>query len=404
VSLPDTFTGLRVLDLATNIAGPLAAMILGDLGADVVKIERAPYGDDTRSLPPQWDGEATVFLALNRNKRSVLLDLKDREAREALLALARDADVVIESFGPGVPERLGLTFEDFRAANPRVVLCSISAFGDGPIGSRRPGYDALVQAFSGLMSFTGHPDTPPVRIAPSALDLSTGQWATIAILAALARRGETSEAQHVRAALLDSAVMLMCHQLLGFLATGEQPLKLGSSTPSAAPYRVYETADGALMVATANEIQFTRLCEALELPELATDPRFATMADRIAAREELDALLARRFVQEPSEVWIERLRPARVGVAPVNDVQAALADPLTQERGLLVEGEDGRALLRLPFDIAGECVRAAPPKLGEHTEEVLREAGLGDEAIARIVQPAAGEQARGAADGDRAGR
>ena len=238
-----------------------------------------------------------------------------------------------------------------------------------------------------------------LRIAPSALDLSTGQWATIAILAALARRNEAAEAQHVRAALLDSAFMLMCHQLLCFLATGEPPLKLGSSTPSAAPYRVYETADGALMVATANEIQFTRLCEALELPELAADPRFVTMADRIAARDALDTLLAQRLEQEPSAVWIERLRPARVGVAPVNDVQAALADPLTQERGLLVEGEDGHAQLRLPFDIEGECVRASPPKLGEHTEEVLREAGLSAEAIARIVQPAQGERAGGDGSG-----
>jgi crotonobetainyl-CoA:carnitine CoA-transferase CaiB-like acyl-CoA transferase len=180
MTLQATYTGLRVLDLSTNIAGPFAAMILGDLGADVIKVERPPLGDDTRSLPPQWHGQATVFLAVNRNKRSVVLDVKTAEGREALLKLVAGADVVIESFPPGVGAELALTDAQFRECNRRVIVCSISAFGSGPLGSKVPGYDALVQAVSGMMSFTGDPAGPTVRIAPSLLDLTTGMWGAIA--------------------------------------------------------------------------------------------------------------------------------------------------------------------------------------------------------------------------------
>ena len=179
MSLADTYRGLRVLDLSTYLAGPLAAMILGDMGAEVIKVERPPAGDDTRALPPRWGEDATVFLAVNRNKRSVLLDFKSPDARAALLRLVEIADVVVESFPPGLAEKLALRFEDLRERNPRIVVCGVTAFGDGPLGARMPGFDALVQAVSGLMSFTGEPDSPPVRLAPSVLDLTTGMWGAI---------------------------------------------------------------------------------------------------------------------------------------------------------------------------------------------------------------------------------
>ena len=198
MTFEQTYPGLRVLDLSTNIAGPFAAMILGDLGADVIKIERPPIGDDTRALPPRWGDESTVFIAVNRNKRSVVLDIKSDEGREALLKLAEAADVVVESFPPGLGEKLRLTFEDFKARNPRILMCSISAFGDGPLGRTMPGYDALVQSVSGLMSFTGHPGAAPVRIAPSVLDLTTGMWGALGLMAALARRAAGGGAEHVR--------------------------------------------------------------------------------------------------------------------------------------------------------------------------------------------------------------
>jgi crotonobetainyl-CoA:carnitine CoA-transferase CaiB-like acyl-CoA transferase len=384
-----TYSGLRVLDLSTNIAGPFAAMILGDLGADVIKIERPPFGDDTRSLPPAWHGQATVFLAVNRNKRSLVLDLKSFGGREALLKLAASADVIIESFPPGLATELALTHEHFRASNPRVTVSSISAFGPGPIGSKMPGYDALVQAVSGMMSFTGDAGGPTVRIAPSLLDLTTGMWAVIAIMAALSRREHDGGGEHLNAVLLDSAFALMCHQVQGFWATGEAPAKLGSAAPSAAPYRVYRAADGEFMLATASNAQFARLCGALELNELAQDARFRTMAGRLTARAELDAILAERLARETVETWLQRLREVGIAAGQVNDLPQALELPVTRERQLFVSSEEsgwkqGLPLLRLPIDTETAAIRRAPPALGEHSEEILSSLGYDTTAIARL--------------------
>lgn len=371
----ETYKGLRVLDLATNIAGPFSAMILGDMGADVIKVERAPAGDDTRGLPPTYDGTATVFLAVNRNKRSLLLDLRDPADRALLLDLAAEADVVVESFPPGVGEKLGFTYEAFRGRNPEIILCSVSAFGDGPIGSRMPGYDALVQAVSGLMSFTGSAGDPTVRIAPSVLDLGTGMWAAMGMMAALARRASGGGGEHVRPALIDTAFNLMNHQLLGFLATGNEPEKLGSGAPSAAPYGVFRAADGELMIATASEPQFPRLCTALGLPPLGEQARFATIPDRIANRAELDGLIAGRVAGRSVDEWLDLLGEAGISCGRVNSVSEAVALPEVTERGLFVDLPGDAAIaplsqLRLPIDRVADGVRRAPPALGEHSDAI----------------------------------
>lgn len=370
----DTYKGLRVLDLGTNIAAPYAALILADLGADVVKIERAPSGDDTRALPPRWGEEATVFMAMNRNKRSVLLDLKTEGGRDAVLKLAETADVVIESFPPGVAAKLGLTYEAFAAHNAQAVVCTVSAFGDRPLGSAMPGYDALVQAVSGLMSLTGHPGDEPVRVGPSILDVSTGMWAAIAVMAALQRRAAGAGGAHVHASLIDSAFALAAHQIQGLLATGEHPPKLGSGAPSATPYRVYRTRDGHAMVATASEPQFPRLCAALAIPGLARDPRFATMADRLANRDALDAEIGEATATRDTADLLELLGRHGISAGRVNDLGEALAMPVARERALFAAGEaNGLPMQRTPVSSG---VSRGPPRLGEHGREVLAEAGF----------------------------
>jgi crotonobetainyl-CoA:carnitine CoA-transferase CaiB-like acyl-CoA transferase len=373
LTITATFPGLKVLDLATNIAGPVAAMILGDLGADVIKVERRPSGDDTRALPPHWNEESTVFLAMNRNKRSVALDLKSEPDRARLLDLAAKADVVIESFPPGLAGKLNLRWTDFQAVNPQLILCSVSAFGNGPIGGSMGGYDALVQAVSGMMSFTGNPGEPSVRIAPSVLDLSTGMWGAIGIMAALARRKSGGNGEHVNVALIDTAFTLMSHQVLGLLATGDLPQKLGSGAPSAAPYRVYAASDGELMIATASDPQFPRLCMALGLGELGADPALANMAGRLAQRDRIDSVISKRTSTETVEHWLTILARAGISCGRVNDVAEALELPVVQERGLFVAPEtigwaDGLPLIRLPIDPDGGAIRRRPPSMGEHDD------------------------------------
>ncbi len=379
MSFHQTLSGLKVLDLSTNIAGPFAAMILGDMGADVIKIERPPHGDDTRALPPQMDGQATVFLAVNRGKRSLLLDIKSPDGKEALLRLVETADVVIESFPPGLGEKLGITFEALKARNPRILMASISAFGDGPIGRTMPGYDALVQAVSGMMSFTGSPGTPTVRLAPSVLDLTTGMWAAMGLLAAILRRNAGGGAEHVRPSLIDSAFTLMNHQLLGMLATGQPPEKLGSGAPSATPYGVFQACDGEIMIATASEAQFPRLCAALGLEDVAEDARYKTMADRLGNRHSLDQVIAAVIAGETVDYWLSQLGTSGISCGRVNDLAEAWALPVVAERGLLASMQ-----LRLPIDLTGQSTRIPAPSLGEHSREILGQAGFDADEIRKL--------------------
>ncbi|AEH10312.1 MULTISPECIES: CaiB/BaiF CoA transferase family protein [Protofrankia] len=384
MTLDQTYRGLRVLDLSENIAGPLACLILADLGADVVKVERPGSGEATRSLPPRWGPESTVFLTVNRNKRSVALDIGTPAGRDAVLRIAASTDVVVESFRPGVADRLGLGFDDFRRVSPRVVHCSISAFGEGPLGHDRPGYDAIVQAFTGIMEMTGDADGRPARAAPSVVDVSTGLWAITSIQAALARRTDGSEAQRLEITLVDSGFFLLCHQVMGFLGTGGFPGRLGSAAPSTAPYQAFRTADGAIMIAAATDRLFERLCTALDLPALRDDPRFRTVADRVRARDALTAAIEERLGTAPSEHWLGRISAAGVPAGPVNDLAAALAHPVTRERALVRDAEplgdalrtSGLRQLRLPIDTDGSCAMREPPALGQHTAEVLAEVGM----------------------------
>ncbi|MDQ1502986.1 MAG: hypothetical protein QOD57_713 [Actinomycetota bacterium] len=378
-----TYSGLRVVELGSNIAGPLAAMILGDLGADVIKVEPPGTGDDTRSMAPMVGGESTVFRSFNRSKRSVALDLATEAGRRALGRLTASADVVIQNLRPGVADKLGAGFDAVRAANPTVIYCSISAFGEGPVGRTLPGYDALVQAASGIMASTGHPgEGGPVRVSASLADVSTGMWAAMGIMAALARRPHVDSAQYVDPTLLDSAFLLMAHQVNAYLALGEVPQRLGSGSPSFVPYRAYAARDGWVFVAAGSDRVFVKLCTVLGCQELAEDPRFGTIAARVANREALDRELEPRLALRPVGEWVEVLGRAGIPAGPVNDLGQALDTAVAGEREVLVRQETEKLpWLRLPVDRGRAAPYRPTPKLGEHTRPVLLEAGLTGEEI-----------------------
>jgi crotonobetainyl-CoA:carnitine CoA-transferase CaiB-like acyl-CoA transferase len=381
----DTYKGLKVLELASVIAGPYATMILGDLGAEVIKVENPVGGDDARAMPPHVDGQSTLFLAMNRGKRSVAVDLKESSGRAAVQELAADADVIVQSFRPGVAERLGLGFEELSASNSKLVYCSISAFGESAAGEGLPGYDPLIQAFVGLMSMTGEPDGGPSRVAASIIDLSTGMWAAMAIMAALSRRATEERPQKVEATLLDSGYTLLSHQIVSMIASGVVPGRLGSASTIAVPYEAFETTDGWIMITAGNDSMFRRMCEAIDLPGLAAeDSPYVDSLGRVEGRLTLHHLLQARFSEHPSDVWIERLEGARVPVAPIQDLAEAVDHPMVADRALLI-GSAGRPDLpptvRLPIDDSRPVAFQPAPRLGADTTEILEEAGIDPRSI-----------------------
>ncbi|MBI4013614.1 MAG: CoA transferase [Candidatus Rokubacteria bacterium] len=377
--------GRTVLDLTLNVAGPFCTQILGDLGADVIKVERPGRGDETRAwAPPTWGGESATYLALNRNKRSLALDLKAAEARPILDRLVRRADVLVQSFRPRGAEDLGLGAAAARAANPRLVYCSVTAFGArGPLRDL-PGYDPMMQAYAGLMSVTGHPAAPPVRVGTSIVDMGTGMWAAIAILAALAERERTGTGVEITTALFDTALAWIPYQLLGYLASGEVPPPQGSGTAMIVPYSAFPTADGYLLIAAPTDTLFGRLCRALGRPELAADPRFADNPSRVRHRDALLPAVEAETRRIPTAVLLERLRAAEVTCAPIQTLDAVAADPQTKASEMLAPTPhpaipDLRTVaLPLRWDGVRPAPRRPPPRLGEHTREVLRGLGLAD--------------------------
>lgn len=385
----ETYANLRVLDLSENIAGPLACLIFADMGADVIKIERPVHGDATRSLPPFWGPEATVFQTVNRNKRSVALDIKSASGHAAVLKLVETADVVVESFRPGVAARLGLDFEDLRRVRPDLIHVSVNAFGTGSLGFDRPGYDALVQAFTGIMQMTGEADGEPVRAAPSIVDISTGLWAALSVQAALVRRNQSGESQKLEATLVDSGLFLLCHQVIGFLGTGQFPGRLGSAAPSAAPYQIFSTADRPIMIATSTDRMYATLCTALGQPELIDDPRFVSMDQRLAHRDDLAKILQGVLTTRDADHWLTILADAGIPVGPVNDLAEALEHPLTKERGIIARAAEGRVAdllqIHLPMDSERSAPRRQAPSVGQDTEVVLLEVGLTPEDILALV-------------------
>ncbi len=369
--------GLLVADFSRILAGPYATMLLADLGAEVIKVE-GPGGDDTRTWqPPVRDGVSTYYLGVNRNKRSIALDLKDPADRAAALELARRADVLIENFRPGGLARFGLDYDTVAEGNPGVVYASISGFGSGPEGAKLPGYDLIVQAISGLMSLTGSPDGEPYRAGISVFDVMAGLHATIGVLAALNRRHETGRGQHVEVNLLSSALSGLVNQTSAFVAGGVVPHRMGNSHPSLFPYEPLPCADGELIITAGNDGQFRKLCEVLGVPHLPDDPRFARNQDRTANRDELRPLLVERLRLRPKLDWFRDIIAAGVPCGPINTVDGGVA--FAEEVGLdpvVTVGEGAAAVpsVRNPirFSETPPDYRLPPPALDEHGEELRR--------------------------------
>ena len=369
--------GLRVVDLTSSLAGPWCTAILAALGADVVKVERPGAGDEARDWgPPFFPGGSVLFFAANPGKRSLALDLKSSEGRDALLRLVERADVFLASLRPGAAERLGFGPNELRARNPRLVVCTVGAFGaTGPL-AHQPGYDPLMQAAAGIVSVTGEPDRPGVRVGSSLVDLATGVWAALGVVSALRERDTTGAGRAVDVSLFETALSLLPYQLANVLAGAPPPARHGTAFPLIVPYQVFPTRDGELMIAAANDRLFAALCTALGSPGLASDPRFATNPLRVEHRTDLIPLLEARTREASTRDLLVALEAAGVPAAPVRTLDEVAAHEQTHALGILQQLGD-RTAVAPPLSLDGARVRFAgpPPLLGEHTEEVLREAG-----------------------------
>ncbi len=390
--MPQLLAGIRVLDLSTIVAGPAAGMILADLGADVIKVERPGTGEDGRAMGPHRGAWGAYFTVLNRGKRSICIDITTPEGRETVLRLAETCDVFLENFRGGKAAALGLDETAVRARKPDILYASLSAYGPAGPDYTRPGYDAILQARTGIMSITGTGDGVPVRSGVSILDMGTGVWMALGVVAALLARQRSGQGERIDASLFQTGVMLMSYHLVYRQFTGVNPQPQGSRHTAFAPYGAYPAADGSIMIGISSDKAFRRLCEALGQPQWSDDPRFRTNRDRVRNTPELDAGLSEILIAHPVAHWTELLDRYDVANDPVQNSEQVIADRATQALGQLAPVEldgAGCALLpRLPLDfsLSSPAIQGPPPRLGQHTREILQQAGFRQDDIQELFR------------------
>ncbi len=369
--------GVRVLDLTRVLAGPFCSMMLADMGAEVIKVEEPGKGDDTRTWPPFVGGEATYFLSVNRNKKSLTLNLKAAEGRQILRRLIGRSDVLLENFRPGTLERLGFDYEALKRVHLRLVYCSISGFGESGPEAGRPGYDLIVQGESGLMDLTGFPGGPPAKVGTSIADLVAGMAAAHGVVLALYGRQRSGKGQKVEVAMLDVMVSLLTYQAGIYFGTGQKPTRRGNQHPSIVPYEVFKTGDAYLTIGVANNSLWERFCQALGRPELARDPRFQSEAQRVANREALIPILDGILGARPAAEWLKRLDTAGVPAGQIKTVADVCESPHLKERGMIISLPHAKAgsvtVFGIPIRLwsSAGTVSQPPPLLGQHTDEIL---------------------------------